>query len=330
MGTIRKRGEKWQAMVRKSGHRSIGRTFTHRSDAVRWVQATELEIEREGLIPDRSILKTAVLADLLARYRDAISVSKRGHLNMERWVLERLLRHPMARLKLSELRRGHLQAWCDERLKEVSASTMRRQLAILSHVFEIAHSIWHIPIDNLTRKLVIPVSSARRQRRLTAAEEAQLLVAVEASRNLCLLPILLLAKETSMRRGELLALRWDQIGKDHIIIRTSKNGESRTIALSNTAIAILDSVAKIDGRVFPISASALTQAWRRLAKRAGVTDLRFHDLRHEAISRFFELGLSAPEVQSMSGHKDMRMLYRYAHANRWAVLSKLNRQKDDD
>ncbi|WP_353817825.1 site-specific integrase [Mesorhizobium sp.] len=311
-------------MVRRSGHRSIGRTFSHRSDAVRWVQATELEIEREGLIPDRSILKTMIFADLLARYRDAISISKRGHLNMERWVLERFLRHPMARLKLNELRRDHLQEWCDERLKEVSASTMRRQLAILSHVFEIANSIWHVPIDNLTRKLVIPVSSARRQRRLSGAEHAQLIVAVEASRNPCLLPILLLAKETSMRRGELLALRWDQIGKDHILIRTSKNGESRTIALSNAARAILDSVARIDVRVFPTSPSALTQAWRRLAKRAGVNDLRFHDLRHEAISRFFELGLTAPEVQSMSGHKDMRMLYSYAHANRLAVLSKLN------
>ncbi|MER8648956.1 site-specific integrase [Mesorhizobium sp. M0586] len=315
-------------MVRKSGHRSIGRTFTYRSDAVCWVQATELEIEREGLIPDRSILKTSTLADLLARYRDAISPAKRGHLNMERWVLERFLRHPMAQLKLSELRREHLQEWCDGRLEEVSASTVRRQLAILSHLFEIASSIWRIPIENLTRKLVIPVFSDRRQRRLTAAEGAQLLVAVRASRNPHLLPILLLAKETSMRRGELLALRWDQIGKDHIFIRTSKNGESRTIALSNTAIAILDSVAKIEERVFPISPSALSQAWRRLAKRAGVNDLRFHDLRHEAISRFFELGLTAPEVQSMSGHKDMRMLYSYAHANRLVVLSKLNGQKD--
>lgn len=314
-------------MVRKSGHKPMGRTFTLRSDAVRWVQATELQIEREGLIPDRSILKTTTFADLLTRYRDTISISKRGHLNMERWVLERLLRHSMSRLKLSELRREHLQEWCDERLKDVSPSTVRRQLAILSHVFEVAQTIWHIPIDNLTRTSVIPASSVRRHRRLTAAEEAQILNAVEASRNPHLLPILLLAKETSMRRGELLALRWDQIGKDHIVIPISKNGSSRTIALSNTAIAILSSVAKMDVRVFPTSPSALTQAWRRLAKRASVDDLRFHDLRHEAISRFFELGLTAPEVQSMSGHKDMRMLYSYAHANRRAVLSKLNGQK---
>jgi integrase len=64
-------------------------------------------------------------------------------------------------------------------------------------------------------------------------------------------------------------------------------------------------------------------AWERVKRRAGVVDLRFHDLRHEAISRFFELGLSVPEVALISGHKDSRMLFRYTHLRATDVAKKL-------
>ncbi len=57
---------------------------------------------------------------------------------------------------------------------------------------------------------------------------------------------------------------------------------------------------------------------------AGITDLHFHDLRHEAISRFFEMGLNAPEVALISGHRDMRMLFRYSHPMRENVLDKMD------
>ena len=62
-----------------------------------------------------------------------------------------------------------------------------------------------------------------------------------------------------------------------------------------------------------ISAEAAKLGWQRLTKRAGIEDLHFHDLRHEAVSRFFELGLTVPEVALISGHKDPRMLFRYTH-----------------
>ena len=65
-------------------------------------------------------------------------------------------------------------------------------------------------------------------------------------------------------------------------------------------------------------------AWQRLIKRTGIVDLRFHDLRHEAISRFFEMGLSVPEVALISGHRDYRMLQRYTHLKAEQVALKLN------
>jgi len=75
---------------------------------------------------------------------------------------------------------------------------------------------------------------------------------------------------------------------------------------------------------FPVNANAFRLAWERLRKRADLCDLRFHDLRHEAISRFFEMGLSIPEVAVISGHKDARMLFRYTHLRAEDLVKKIN------
>ena len=77
-----------------------------------------------------------------------------------------------------------------------------------------------------------------------------------------------------------------------------------------------------DERVFPISAACLRLAWNRARKKAGINDLRFHDLRHEALSRFFEMGMSVPEVALISGHKDVRQLFRYTHLNPENIFKK--------
>lgn len=70
-------------------------------------------------------------------------------------------------------------------------------------------------------------------------------------------------------------------------------------------------------------------AWDKLTRRAKLDDLHFHDLRHEAISRFFEKGLTVPEVASISGHRDIRMLLRYAHADQGKLARKLNGACED-
>jgi integrase len=80
--------------------------------------------------------------------------------------------------------------------------------------------------------------------------------------------------------------------------------------------------------IFPVKANALRLAWERLRRRAGVLDLRFHDLRHECVSRLFELGLSTPEVALISGHRDARMLLRYAHPKPDQIAGKLARSAE--
>jgi integrase len=128
-----------------------------------------------------------------------------------------------------------------------------------------------------------------------------------------------------MRRGEILAVKRQHIDfpKRLLLIPLTKNGHARTIPLSREAITILETTDG-GGCIFPIKRDALRLAWARIMNRAKIDDLRFHDLRHEAISRFFEMGLSMPEVASISGHRDARMLLRYAYAEKQNIIRKLD------
>ena len=81
--------------------------------------------------------------------------------------------------------------------------------------------------------------------------------------------------------------------------------------LTNKALQLLNNIPRKEQRVFPITDIAFRQAWDRLRSRAGISDLTFHDLRHEAISRMFEKGLNVPEVASISGHRTASQLFRY-------------------
>jgi integrase len=105
----------------------------------------------------------------------------------------------------------------------------------------------------------------------------------------------------------------------------TKNGTSREVPLPKKAVKVLRNQRSRQGTPtpFPVNANAFRLAWERLRKRADLCDLRFHDLRHEAISRFFEMGLSVPEVAVISGHKDARMLFRYTHLRAENIIAKL-------
>jgi integrase len=128
-----------------------------------------------------------------------------------------------------------------------------------------------------------------------------------------------------MRRGELLKVLWVDLdlAARQLTIRDTKNGEDRTIPLTTRAATTLQTLPQTDDRIFPISPVAVRMAWDRMIKRAGIVGLRFHDLRHEAVSRFFEMGLTVPEVALISGHKDARMLFRYVHLRAKDLVGKL-------
>ena len=179
---------------------------------------------------------------------------------------------------------------------------------------------WSIPIHNNPCKLIKkPKQSKGRERRLSIDEEQRLLNASKASKAPLLHPLIIIALETGMRLGELLSLTWSNvdISKRIAYLPITKNGERRIVPLSSTAINTLNNLPRniFSNRVFWSwsAKDGVANVWRRTCLRANIQDLHFHDLRHEATSRFFEKGLNMIEVASITGHKTLQMLKRYTH-----------------
>ena len=141
-------------------------------------------------------------------------------------------------------------------------------------------------------------------------------------------PVIVFAIETGMRRSEILGLEWHQVdfNRQTALLPITKNGSTREVPLSHKALDVLRrQKARNDTPTpFPDNANAFRLAWDRLRACADLIDLRFHDLRHEAISSFFEMGLNMPEVAVISGHKDPRILFRYMHLRAEILLPKIN------
>jgi len=252
---------------------------------------------------------------LLERYSLEVSSKKRGA-EIEQLRIKKMQDAPFAELRAANLTPAVIASYRDARLNIVKPSTVRRELGILRSALEVARQEWAIPLPlNPVKMVSLPAANDARERRVSANELKQLRLAIRKGRNPHLQPLLTIALETALRRGELLRLTWPDINLDArtAVIRDTKNGTNRTIPLSKVATATLSELPCRNGQVFPLTANALRQCWARACKRSQVDDLRFHDLRHEAVSRLFELGLSVPEVALISGHKDPRMLFRYTH-----------------
>lgn len=134
--------------------------------------ATERSRQTDTTYPQHTILRVlerVTLGDLVKRYRDNVSTGKRGY-EVEVIVLNAFLRHPICRRRLSELQTGDFAVYRDERLKQIKPSTLRRQLAPIHNLFEVARDEWGLPLrENPLAKLSMKASQVdRRERRLKA------------------------------------------------------------------------------------------------------------------------------------------------------------------
>ena len=322
MATIRKHRSKWQAIVRRKGVGSKSKTFNIKRDAQRWAREQELKLDNGTfgkLMPDEQSL-----AQLLRTYRDKVTSKKKGAPQEIRRI-RRLLKDPISNLKISHLTSYKLSLFRDRRLHD-GPRAAALDLIIISHCISIAIKEWGLALDeNPTINVKRPAPPKARQRRLEDGEYELLYEASSQTRNPYIWPLIELAIETGMRRSELLALTWDNIDLLNMtaFLSDTKNGTSRTVPLTSKAVAIIKGIPKTHERLFLLSENASRLAWDKLRKRARLDDFRFHDLRHEAISRFFEKGLSVAEVALISGHKDPRMLMRYTHLKAEDIAKKL-------
>jgi integrase len=261
------------------------------------------------------MLSSVTYGDILHRYGEEVTPQKRSAAT-ELQRIRQLQADPLSILPLANLDGNAVAAYRDRRLLKVKSGTVRRELAIISHTLEIARKEWGFRLpSNPVKDIRQPAIGRGRNRRLEAGEWKRLVAASAACRNNRLLPFIRLAVETAMRRSELIALRWDHVDlcRATLHIPVTKNGNSRTIPLTDEARAILLSLKGSEGSIFGMTTNAFKLAWTRIVQRSGLLDLHFHDLRHEAISRFAEMGLSTMELAVISGHRDLRMLQRYTH-----------------
>jgi len=326
VATFRKRGPyQWQAQVRKKGQPLQTKTFETRALAEQWARAIEVEMDK-GVFVSRAEAESTTLKELLERYLDEVTPLKKDAAS-ETNSLHALMRLPLARRYIAGIRGMDIASFRDERLRKVTPSTVKRDLVLLGHVFEVIRKEWGIHVHNSVRDIKLPADNRPRDCRLQAGEEARLLGDCQAARNPWLVPIVQLALETAMRQGELIRLRWEHIDLNRRTahLPDTKNGEPRTVPLSTTAIRVLGALPnRLHGQDFPgLTSVAIKRAFIRAVRRAGIENFRFHDLRHEATTRLFEKGLNIMEIATITGHKDLRMLRRYTHLKAEDLAMKL-------
>ena len=343
MASIRQRDGKFQVRVIRKGHRALSRTFTNRGDAVKWARATEVEIERGAI---QTHTRSITLSDAIERYRRERTPHKKSA-RSERYILDAWARSSIAGTPLSRIRPAQIAEWRDARFTSgAAAQTVRNGLTALSAVFEQAIREWgHDQLVNPVQRIRRPPAPRGRCRRISQEETRGIINNTESP---SLAPIVTLALATGMRLSEITLMRWENLDfqQQTLLLPDTKNGDARTIPLSTTALNTLLALSKTRttssyGRVFNISPHAVTVAFRRAVRRAraayiadqaaqGMPDerlfcnLRFHDLRHEAVTRLFEKGLNMIEVASISGHKSLQMLKRYTHLQATELAKKLD------
>ena len=332
MASIRKRQGKFQARIHRRGFPTLAKTFLTHREALQWARQAEVSVEQVSI---SGVHKRVTVRELVERYAAEVSPLKKSarseQLRLRMWALG-----PFGAVWADALRPSMLAQWRDDRVATGRAgSTVRNDLNALSAVYRHAASEWgYERLENPAARLKRPAIGAGRSRRVSDAE----LDALKHCTHSADLPAVIdLAGETGMRLSEIITLRWERVDlrARTLELVDTKNGHGRVVPLSTRAASVLsarrgDAARRLDGRVFGLSPHGTTVAFRRAAARLRETsgdamgaDLHFHDLRHEAVSRLFERGLSVVEVATISGHRSIQMLHRYCHMNARALTAKL-------
>lgn len=315
MATIRKRHNRYQAQVRIGLH-SISASFDTRPEARAWAAGEEAKILSARKTHD--CYKPSNMAEVIHRYMAVVSPHKKTY-TYELIVLGAMLKEPWTIVPFDHLGAGHLAEYRVRRLKTIKATSFNRQFCIIRHACKIAKTEWGWAFnDEFLSVRKAPEIPAQPVKRLKDVDLEKLLKASEICRNSIMKYIITLAVETGMRRSELCAITRANIDlvQGVILVLETKNGHPRSIPLTkdgHTAVKILLAYSKGDCLV-DMTPNAIRLSFERIRSRAGLRQIKFHHLRHEALSRFFEMGLTPPEVASISGHRTFKQLMRYSHA----------------
>lgn len=290
MATYTKRAEgQWQAKVRKKGYPTQTKTFRNKSLAQKWATQVEAKMDSKLFI-SCTLAENSTFQQLANRYITEVLPYKKSAIKMESMIQG--ICDYLGEFSAIRLTPEILVKYRDRRLEKVKPETIRKDLLCIKRILTVASKEWgvYLPHGNPVDMITVPAQSKRgRERRLENDEQERLQKAAKEYGGQ-ISDIITFAIETAMRRGEIVDLCWENINKVKRTarLRLTKNGENRTVPLSPGALKVLDKLPRnISGKVFSMRGDSITQAFERCCKRANIVDLRFHDLRHEATSRFF-------------------------------------------
>lgn len=347
-GSIEQRGKHWfRASIVVSGKRHR-QTFTTAAEAQAWLREVQSQLGTSRFDSARQA-ERITLSEALDRYDGHVTANyPAGRSADHRKRLKTVRKHlgglALLDRSLSSILTRDIAAFRNSRLtsvkkngKTVTGETVRKELSLLSRVFTVARAEWGLDtLDNPVTRGVRPGPSAPRMHRISDEHWELLLEAARkyqssAHATVPIETVLRLALATTMRLGEIESLQWQNITLDkrtaYIPPEEDKAGDGRSVPLAPEAVALLRGLGpKPSGKVFDVEAGSIRTAWNRVRRRAGVA-ARFHDIRHEGISRLVEnahrYGLSDLEIMMVSGHKTPAMLKRYTHLRAANVAAKL-------
>jgi len=320
MATIRKRNERWQVQIRKKDAPAFSKTFISKNDALCWARSQERLIEIGEDLALKRNLEQIQVRNLITRYEQQIGSKKKSY-RVERYYYDVLRRQSFSNLQVRSIKAADIQVWVDEMQSTHKASSIHRLCGLLNRIFLAGIKYWNYPDRlNVMSKVIKPAINSPSVSRIDKRALEKLL---NASTHFEWLVVF--ALETGLRQSEIANLRWSNIDIDKRLahITNTKNSHDRFVPLSELAVTALDNSSQNIETVFGMSSNAIKLAWRRLCKSKQIVGVRFHDLRHEAISRFFDRGLTHPEVAAVSGHRTVSQLFRYAHSDLQRLRDKL-------
>lgn len=342
MATIsRNKSGTWKAEVRKQGVREY-KSFDRREDAVAWAAALETKVNRR-VFDDLALARETTLFDAMESYWAYAQEYHKGS-EPEGYRMKRWQNHRLGKKFIADITASDVESYRQGRKAEgVSDATIRNEIAVLRAAW--LHGDFNVecPTGRSMRTLK---TATKRNRRLSNLEEQYLLAAVhdtgcsDAKRaNKWLSLVVIFAIETAARLEEIVRLKSEDVhlSENLCIFRDTKNGRDRHVPLSPVAVGCIREAWKVSsaigGVVFKTTISAVKQSWMRARERARtqyirdcaesnapaqsgfLEDLRFHDLRHEAASRWSHV-FDHYDLKQITGHLDDRSLSRYVNKSR--------------
>lgn len=320
---VRKRGIGWQAIVKLKGYPTQQKTFKSQASAKAWARRIESSMDNGSWIDtraSRSALINHMVDDLIfsfERFGLEVAGPKLGQLAQ--------IKLYFTGLSIHDLTLDDVLDFAAHRKKTVCASTLQTQMYYLKQVVEnsrlkVAEPVVDQAIYELQKKKII-MGSVRRDRRLGPGEYEALM---EESGDHWIGTAIDIAVESGMRQGEIHRLKWSDIDDTAGVIHLLRKDKKAEGGRSEAKIPILKGVREAllrarnttgqGDNLFQVKHSeSMSDKFARMTRKIDIPDLRFHDLRHEAISRMFERGMRVEQVRVVSGHRTLDQLSRYVN-----------------